>query len=145
MATYPEPQKTWNAIVRGTVKRLAMHVQSISPNQLVGHVTKDREYHLWLSFRNTSKVELVYENVVIRLVGQADQVNFINPPGAIDYNGKPRIHLDTGRLSGGQERGWMIRFKARKSIATRSLKFTTGIYGYPVPQGHYWRTLSPTV
>ena len=99
MATYPEPLKTWNTIVKGTVKRWAMHVESISPNQLVASVTKGKEYHLWLSFKNTSKVELTYENIVIRLTGQPDQIDFINPPGAIDYQGKPRIHLETGRLS----------------------------------------------
>jgi hypothetical protein len=145
MPTYPEPLKTWNTIVAGTVKRLAMHVESITPNQLVAQVVKDKEYHLWLSFKNTSDVELVYENVEVRLVGQADQVDFISPPGAIDSNGNPRIHLNTGRLSAGQERGWMIRFRARKSTSTRSLKFDTGIYGHLEPQGHYWKELSPTV
>ena len=145
MATYPEPLKTWNSIVKGTVKRLATHVESISPNQLVGRVERNKEYYLWLSFKNSSNVELTYENVVIRLVGKADQIDFIQPPGAIDYNGNPRIHLDTGRLSSGQSRGWQIRFKARKTISTKSLKFNTGIYGYLVPQGHYWKTLSPTV
>ncbi|MCW3984889.1 MAG: hypothetical protein NWE91_00520 [Candidatus Bathyarchaeota archaeon] len=145
MPTYPEPLRTWNTIVKGTVKRKAIHVESISPNQLVGNVTKDEEYHLWLSFKNTSNVELTYENIVIRLVGQPDQIDFIFPPGAIDYQGNPRIHLDTGRFSSGQERGWMIRFKARKTMQTRNLKFTTGIYGYLIPQGHYWTTLSPTV
>lgn len=145
MATYPEPLKTWNTIVKGTVKRHAMHVESISPRDLVAGVQKGNEYDLWLSFKNTSNVELVYENVGIRLVGRADQVDFINPPGSIDYNGHPRIHLDTGRLSSGHSRGWMIRFKARKTISTKSLKFSTGIYGYLVPQGHYWKTLSPTV
>ena len=145
MATYPEPQKSWNSIVQSTVKRLAMHVESISPNQLVAQVKKDQDYHLWLSFKNTSGFELEYENVVIRLVGRADQVDFIDPPGAIDYNGQPRIHLNTGHLGSGQSRGWMIRFKARKTISTKSLKFNTGIYGYLVPQGHYWKTLGPTV
>jgi hypothetical protein len=145
MPAYPEPLKTWNAIVRGTVKRLATHVESISPAQLVGRVEKDKEYYLYLSFKNTSNVELVYENIVVRLVGRADQVDFIHPPGAIDYSGNPRIHLDTGTLSSGQSRGWMIRFRARKTISTKSLKFSTGIYGYLVPQGHYWKTLSPTV
>ena len=145
MATYPEPQKTWNSIVASTVKRLAMHVESISPNQLVAQVTGNQEYHLWLSFKNTSGLELAYENVVIRLVGKADQVNFIDPPGSIDYTGRPRIHLNTGYLGSGQSRGWMIRFKARRTMATKDLKFDTGIYGYLVPQGHCWRKLSPTV
>ena len=84
MPTYPEPLKTWNTIVKGTVKRKAMHVESISPSQLVGQVQKNKEYYLWLSFQNTSNVELVYENIGVRLVGRADQVDFIDPPGAID-------------------------------------------------------------
>jgi len=145
MATYLEPQKSWNSIVSTTVKRNAMHVESISPSQVVAQVKKDKEYYLWLSFKNTSRVELEYENVVIRLVGRPDQVDFIHPPGAIDYNGNPRIHLRIGYFGPNQVSGWSIRFKARKTIASRSLKFNTGIYGYLVPQGHYWKTLRPTV
>jgi len=144
MATYPEPQKTWNTIVTSTVKRLAMHVESISPSQIVGQVQQGREYYLWLSFKNYSGLEFDYEDVAIRLVGQADQVEFTDPHGSTDYNGKPRIHLHTGFLGSGQSRGWKIRFKARKTIATTNLKFNTGIYGYPVLQGHYWKTFSPT-
>lgn len=145
MPTYPEPLKTWNALVNSTVKRTAMQVRSVSSNQLVTQVTKGKEYYLWLSFKNTSNVELKYENVVIRLVGQADQVDsFINPPGSIDYNGCPRVHLETGALGAGNERGWMVRFKVRKTMSTKSLKFNTGVYGYPEPQGHYWKIFSPT-
>lgn len=145
MPTYPIPQSNWNSIVTKTVKRLATSVSSISPNQLVGSVQKDKEYYLWISFRNTSNLELEYEDVEIRLVGKADQLDFINPPGAIDYNGNPRVHLHTGRLDPGQERGFRIRFRARKSMATKSIKFSTGIYGLLVPRGHYWTNLSPTV
>lgn len=145
MPTYTEPQKSWNAIVSSTMKRLATHVESISPSQVVGRVDKGKQYYLWLSFKNASTGELEYDNAVIRLVGRPDQVDLIDPPGAIDYNGNPRVHLSTGHLNPGQSRGWMIRFRARKSLATKSLKFQAGVYGYLVPQGHYWKTLSPTV
>lgn len=40
--TYPEPLKTWNKIVIDTVKRLAIHVESINPSQLVGQVKKTK-------------------------------------------------------------------------------------------------------
>ena len=145
MATYHEPQKSWNSIVKSTVKRWAMHVESIEPHDVVAQVKKGEEYQLWLSFRNSGAPELEYENVVIRLVGRADQVDFIFPPGATDRNGHPRIHLNTGHLGAGQHRGWTIRFRARKTVATKSLRFSTGIYGYLVPQGHYWKILTPTV
>ena len=145
MPTYPVPQSVWNSIAKSTVKRLATHVESISPSQLVASVQKDNEFFLWISFRNTSNLELEYEDVEIRLVGKADQVDFISPPGAIDANGNPRVHLHTGRLGPGQERGFRIRFKARKAMTTKSIKFNTGIYGLLIPRGHYWTTLSPTV
>lgn len=63
MATYPEPLKTWYAIVKATVERQAMHVVSIAPSQLVGQVVKDNKYRLYLSFKNKSNVELVYKNI----------------------------------------------------------------------------------
>ena len=143
MPTYPEPQKSWNSIVSKTVERIATHVQTISPSNIVGYVRKGKQYDLRLNFKNTSGLELVYNNVVIRLVGKPDQIEFIDPPGSIDYNGNPRIHLETGRLSSGQIKDFTIRFKARKDMRTKSLKFNTGVYGYIEPQGHYWKTLSP--
>lgn len=143
MPTYPEPQKSWNSIVRKTVKGKVMQVELKSPNNIVGHVKKGEKYYLRLRFKNTSSLELVYNNIVIRLVGKSNQIDFIDPPGAIDYKGNPRIHLETGRLSSGQTRNFTIIFKARKNMGTKSLKFNTGMYGYIEPQGHYWKTLSP--
>lgn len=145
MPTYPEPQLTWNSIVNATIKRWAMHVESINPPQIVSLVEKDKEYNMWLSFKNISQLELEYENVEIRLIGKPNQIDFIQPHGAIDYDGNPRIHLQTGYLGAGQIRGWMLRIKARKTMATKSLKFSTGIYGHLVPQGLYWTTIGPTL
>ena len=145
MPTYPAPLNSWNSVVQSTIKRQAMHVSSISPVALVGQVTHGNEFNLFLSFTNANDFELTYESVQIRLVGQPDQVDFLDPPGAIDYNGNPRVHLLAGYWGPRQGREWMIRFRARRTMATTDLKFDTGIYGTLIPQGHYWTSLSPTV
>lgn len=141
--TYPEPLKTWNQFVSDTVRTLRTVVQPVNSTQLVNRVERGVEYHLSLAVKVVGKCELAYTDIEIRLVGQADQVQFLDPPGAIDSAGKPRIHLHTGHLYVAESKDWLIRFRARKTISTKSLKFNTGIYGIIEPQGHFWTVLNP--
>lgn len=145
MADYPEPQKTWNALAEKTIKLIAMHVHLVGHAERVANVQQDQEFGLHLDFVNESAVELTYQDIEIRLVGEADQVEFLNPAGVIDYHGKPRVHLHTGMLDAGHGRLFTLRCRARKNMATRDLKFGTGVYGILVPQGHYWKDFFPTM
>lgn len=144
---YDEPVEVgimaWNVILSDTCKRIRTHVQT--PTELVFSVESGKEYILSLRFSVEANYELTYKEVEVRLVGQADQVEFVEPPGAVDYDGNPRIHLHASNLFTGGGRDWEIRFRARKTMSTRSLKFNTGVYGILVPQGHFWTVLSPTV
>lgn len=101
MPTYTEPLKTWNKIVKDTIEIRLQQINQVSPNQLVDSVKKGRDYQLRLVVKNTSDVELIYENVEIRIVGQSDQLDFTAQGAAIDYNGRPRQHFNTGRMAAG--------------------------------------------
>lgn len=143
--TFPPPIDSWVDIAKSTAKITNMHVHPVGqPAGTLTHVAQNDEFTLHFWIQNASNQELAYDNIQVRLVGEPDQVDFVDPPGAIDYQGNPRLYFNTGPLDAGRSYAASVKCKARKAMATTSFKFTAGIYGRLNPTGHYWAVFHPT-